>query len=234
MLCNNNLILTYMLKMDFIHQILTNTLCPGYYMTIPSFYEMFGDNYTQNIWYMSCQPQLKLIITPKDNLSAPLDVLGLKLHGILFDGLNNLTNLRYLTLESPNITKLPDLPCQLSEITIVNAVMSDLSSLRGLHNLTALIFKHSVINDVGSISSCVSLTKLDISDASITDLNFLTPLINLTKLNISRNNVSDADPILKLHYLIYINITDTGIDKSTLEAMPNLHIIWDIYPTNIS
>lgn len=71
-------------------------------------------------------------------------------------------------------------------------MVSDLSALAGLTQLTELSLRGMAVSDLSALAGLTQLTQLDLRDTSVSDLSALAGLPNLTTLVIDKKLAADA------------------------------------------
>ncbi|MDE0483269.1 MAG: leucine-rich repeat domain-containing protein [Candidatus Poribacteria bacterium] len=122
-----------------------------------------------------------------------LDLCGAKLSHI--PSLDNLKSLKTLYLVDCNISDL-----------------SSLSSLKGLEHFTKLnLHRNNIISDISPLAVLTNLTWLNLSWNNISNVSSLSELTNLKWLSLELNNISDVSPLAKLTNLEWLDLTKNPI-----------------------
>jgi hypothetical protein len=148
---------------------------------------------------------------------------------VLSTGLTNedIEPLRYMT----NLTSLilTTILCQVGwepeesflDVDIdLNAVITDISPLAGLTNLTDLTLMGNHILDISPLAELTNLTRLALNYNRISDLTPLAGLANLTNLLLEGNPISDLSPLTNLTNLEWLALC--GFINFSLEPIENL------------
>ena len=106
-------------------------------------------------------------------------------------------------------------------------LVSDLSPLAGLTNLTELLLDDNNITDISPLSGLTNLTNLGLSINNITNILPLVDLTNLEVLGLWRNSVSDLSPLAGLTNLIELYLgANPASDLSPLAGLTNLESLF--------
>ena len=92
-----------------------------------------------------------------------------------------------------------DMILYLSELELVAEMISDISPLAELNNLTELGLLNNQISDISPLAELKKLKKLELFNNRISDISPLTELNNLTRLYIFNNQIKDISPLEKLN-----------------------------------
>ena len=145
-------------------------------------------------------------------------------------GIQNLTNLTSLDLDSNRITDIGALSglTGLTNLRLSANSITDISALSGLRNLTQLRLELNSVTDIGALRELTNLTSLGLDRNSITDVTALNGLTNLTELRLQLNSVADISPLdalenLTLLQLHWNSITDVGA-LSGLTSLTHLYL----------
>jgi len=145
------------------------------------------------------------------------------------DGINNFTNLSFLSLTRNPIVDISPIEGlkKLINLEISATNVTDLSSLSELRNLTKLRLSGESISDYSSLLSINSLRELVIINPNITQVSELPKLVNLTdlRLNNYKNDTANLDltgieGFTKLEILSVNRFITTGY--SSLSHLVNL------------
>ncbi|EAG2594447.1 lmo0610 family class 1 internalin [Listeria monocytogenes] len=116
----------------------------------------------------------------------------------------------------------------ITDVTISNASLTDLTGLDYAHNLTILHLTNTGVTDYSLVANIPSLTNLNISGSNLTtnsvpDLNGLT---NVTNLNLSSGKLDNSalTKFNKLPNLTFLNLDNNPsiTDFMPLKSLPNL------------
>lgn len=131
----------------------------------------------------------------------------------------------------------------LEEIYFESTLITDLTPLSELSNLTFLMIWGNSIRDIAPLSKLTQLKNLMLVDGFIREISHLNTLVNLEELWLSTNMITDISPVsglskLKVLYLTRNQISDisplsqlTGLEELSLDS----NIISDISPlTNLT
>jgi len=132
-------------------------------------------------------------------------------------GIQNLTGLTYLWLDSNSINDLTPLQelTGLQRLVLDRNDVTDISPLAGLTNLDFLGLGENSISDVTPLAGLTSLTNLNLQANSISDVSALAGLTSLDRLFLGENSVTDVSPLAGLTALTILNLYDNGISDIT-------------------
>ncbi|GKT22186.1 hypothetical protein ADUPG1_012070, partial [Aduncisulcus paluster] len=123
---------------------------------------------------------------------------------------------------------------QLVELTLRDNIISDISALSGMVNLTYLYLYNNQISDVSPLESLVELTYLHLAVNNISSISALSGMINLTTLHLYSNSISDVSPLVNITNLTYLRLGYNQISSiSSLSNMLQLSKLY-LYYNNIS
>ena len=107
-----------------------------------------------------------------------------------------------------------------------NNLLSDLSPLRGLTNLTELGFDHSQVSDISPVAGLINLRHLGFRNTNVSDVSPLAGLINLTFLGFPHNQIPDISPVAGLINLVHLDVGGNNIsDLSPVAGLINLRTL---------
>ncbi len=107
-----------------------------------------------------------------------------------------------------------------------NNVISDISALEGLTNLTFLELSYNFISDISVLEHLTELTTLDLNNNAISDVSALEDLTKLTTLDLSNNTISDMSVLEDLTKLTTLDLGNNTIsDISVLEHLTKLTML---------
>ncbi|GKT19565.1 hypothetical protein ADUPG1_011529, partial [Aduncisulcus paluster] len=138
---------------------------------------------------------------------------------------------------------------QLVELTLRDNIISDISALSGMVNLTYLHLYNNQISDVSPLENLVELTCLHLGSNQITsidslsnmddlvylylyynnisNISALSGMINLTTLYLYSNSISDVSPLVNITNLTDLRLQSNAIsDISALSGMSKLSILY--------
>ncbi|CAG1023459.1 Internalin A [Patescibacteria group bacterium] len=102
-------------------------------------------------------------------------------------------------------------------------LLSDISVLKQLKNLSQLNLSNSQISDISVLKELKNLTQLDLSNNQISDISVLRELKNLFQLNLSSNKISNINILKELNNLSHIDLSNNKIsDIRILKKLKNL------------
>ena len=84
----------------------------------------------------------------------------------------------------------------MTDLRLNDSSISDISALRGLTSLTALILDDNLLSDISVLRGLTNLESLWLSGNMITDISALSGLPRLTGLRLYNNPISDIQPLL--------------------------------------
>jgi Leucine-rich repeat (LRR) protein len=105
---------------------------------------------------------------------------------------------------------------------ITRPLLTDISPLSGLTNLTSLELSRNSISDISALSGLTSLTDLDLGRNTITDISALSGLTSLTYLYLGQNSISDIQPLLDNSGLgagDSVNLRSTNVSCADVAAL---------------
>jgi len=173
-------------------------------------YDIFECPMLARIVANSLSSQLGQPINPSDNIRldkvqslVELEVFGTQIASL--HGMEYLTGLNELWMGNMEL-------------------ISDLSPLRELVNLTSLIIQEGTgITDITPLANLTNLYRLAIEGASINSLISLENLTNLRVLEVSYSNISNITPIENLTNLYALNLVGNAIaDITPIADLTNL------------
>jgi Leucine-rich repeat (LRR) protein len=104
--------------------------------------------------------------------------------------------------------------------------ISDLTPLAGLTNLRALYLNNNQISDLTPLSGLINLRLLYLDNNQISDLTPLSGMTNLVDLTLDNNQISDISPLAGLTDLLSLSLNDTQIsDLTPLVGLTNLRYL---------
>jgi hypothetical protein len=135
-------------------------------------------------------------------------------------GVQNLRNLRYLSLDGNSISDISALSglANLTGLNLSSNSISDLGPLSGLTSLTSLSLGYNSISDLGPLSGLTNLPYVNLGHNSISDISALSGLTGLTSLHLDNNSISDISPLSGLTSLIYLNL-DSNPNLSDIQPL---------------
>ena len=114
----------------------------------------------------------------------------------------------------------------LTELSIGEKGVGDISALTYLSNLTYLELPGNNVSDISPLARLTNLRVLYIGDNGISDISALHNLKNLDSLDIGYNEISDISPLEYLPHLRLLSIRENNIsDVSALSTIPSLEDI---------
>ena len=137
----------------------------------------------------------------------------------------DLMDLTELSIRDKGVSNLSGLErcTNLSKLILNQNNISDLSPLSSLAKLETLMMPGNQISDITPLTSLESLKNLVLSQNQLRDLTPLTELKNLTSLAMESNNISDISVLSDMPWLTHVMLDDNNIsDITPLEGMDNL------------
>ena len=114
----------------------------------------------------------------------------------------------------------------LTQLTIAQCGLSDISPLANAHGLLYLDLSYNSIRDIGPISSLANLKALHLAHNALTDLTVLSNLTSLETLNVSYNSLTSIAPICANLSLVELNAgNNLLVSLGALDNLPNLKIL---------
>lgn len=140
------------------------------------------------------------------------------------DSIGYLTQLQSLIItgcspSSATMSAIASLP-NLTELTLAQCGLTDISVLAALRNLQYLDLSYNSIRDISALRSMDALQTLFMSHNALEDLNALSSLSNLRTLNVSYNSITSLAPICSIVSLRSLDISNNML--SNLGAVNNL------------
>ena len=133
-----------------------------------------------------------------------------------------LTDLRiwHTELKSDDFAQLMYMK-NLTELSLWNNQISDLSPLSGLTNLTKLeLGANNLIKDLSPLSGLVNLVELRLSSNQISDLTPLSELTSLSSLSLGDNQITDLTPLANL-----LSLTELGLENNQIRDLSPLSVL---------
>lgn len=114
-----------------------------------------------------------------------------------------------------------------ANLDLSDNLISDISPLAGLSNLTFLSLQVNQIADISPLASLINLQNLVISDNQIANINPLGGLTNLEMLEMSNNLISSIATLITLTNLEHLHFMNNQIsDISPLSGLLGLQILY--------
>ena len=133
-----------------------------------------------------------------------------------FSGMTALTELSMVEHSISDISPLADLTA-LTNLYLWDNSITDISALSSLTNLTELSLYGNSISNISALGSLTALTNLNLSSNSITDISALASLTKLTDLNLSSNSITDISALASL-----TELTTLGLNFNSLSNISSL------------
>ncbi len=130
-----------------------------------------------------------------------------------------------LNLDDCSITGLLFLTqfTRLTQLSLYNNKISDVSPLQGLTALTYLFLSSNRLTDVSPLQGLTALTYLDLDSNQLTDVSPLQGLTALTELYLSSNQLTDVSPLQGLKKLTELRLNSNQLtDVSPLQGLKKL------------
>ena len=162
-------------------------------------------------------------LTPLQNLTS-LEVLQLSSHRVVdITPLKDLKNLVALGIDVIQDVGEEQVRLKKRGRGSSRARATDISSLKGLTNLTWLSLYNNKIVDISPLQQLTQLTYLKLERNKIVDISPLKNLINLERLYLGTNEITDVSPIKSLTKLKELWLGSNKIvDISPLENLENV------------
>jgi len=141
------------------------------------------------------------------------------------EGIENLTNLRYLNLRDNRIQDISPLSSleQLKKLHLRNNHIEDITPLSDLVNLRQLSLRNNRIQNIEAIGNILLLEDLSIHSNSVIDISVLENITRLRELTLRNNKIKDISVLSSLSNLKNLNIRDNQItDFSPLQNLPDI------------
>eukprot|EP00742_Colponemidia_sp_Colp-10_P011420 GILJ01012684.1.p1 GENE.GILJ01012684.1~~GILJ01012684.1.p1 ORF type:complete len:1110 (-),score=164.97 GILJ01012684.1:43-3045(-) len=131
--------------------------------------------------------------------------------------LHHLPNLRYLSLNMNEISKLEGLDGNqfLEELSVCDNQIQKVENLECLTQLHTLLLKVNAINDISGVQCLTSLRVLELNNNSISDVSPLRGCQRLQKLSLFRNKVIDVESLSSLSSLQYLDLGRNQVSDLT-------------------
>ncbi|MBU3181425.1 leucine-rich repeat domain-containing protein [Clostridium psychrophilum] len=155
------------------------------------------------------KPEGKIYKSDVKDITA-LDATGKNIKDI--SGIQNLVNLKTLTLEKNSI--------------------SNIEPLAQLTNLEELNLDNNDIKDISAIKNITSIKSLSLSSNRIDDISDMKNLTNIEKLDLDSNEIMDLSPLSGMSYINYINLSSNKINN--IDKLNNLENLNSLYLANNS
>ena len=134
-------------------------------------------------------------------------------------GVRNLTGLEYAT----NLQRLGLGRARMDGSFVNSNVISNLSPLSNLINLTYLSLTSNRISDISALSNLINLTDLHLGgNVTISDISALTNLSSLTRVNLWGNSISDISALASLSKLKHLHLHGNELRGTIPVALGNL------------
>ena len=135
-------------------------------------------------------------------------------------GLEHAANLKTLNLGRARV----------NGVLVNSNVLSNLSPLSNLTNLTYLDLTSNRISDISALSDLTNLTELHLGgNETISDISALSNLTKLTRLNLWDNRISDMSALGSLSNLTHLSLSGNELDgaiPSELGNLTNLEVLY--------
>ncbi len=131
--------------------------------------------------------------------------------------LSSLVNLSKLHINGVTVSQevlgsIAALP-KLTELTLQNCGISNVSSLAAAKNLVYLDLSSNTVRDVSALSVMVHLQQLYLQNNAIVDVTPLSSLSALVKLNLSSNAVASIAPLSNITGLTWLDVNTNSISE---------------------
>jgi Leucine-rich repeat (LRR) protein len=100
---------------------------------------------------------------------------------------------------------------RVTEISLSNLKIFDISQLGDLTALTRLNLSYNQITDISPMQNLTALTHLYLNDNNIVDISPVQNLTALTHLDLSSNQIADIRPMQNLTALTYLGLDNNNI-----------------------
>jgi len=150
-------------------------------------------------------PDKKLEISVREALGKPLDEEVLS---------TELAQLTELSVRNKNVYDLTGLEycVNLTFLDICGNQIRDISPLSNLTKLYMLAVAENPVSDISPLSTLDNLTSLDLAGDQISDISSLISLTNLTILCLQGNEISDISVLSYLTNLVDLRLTQNHVD----------------------
>ena len=174
---------------------------------------------------MRVKPLLLLLIFVSIPLTATAETVDIpdpNLHAAIAEALG----------KAPDDPIFRDEMATLSQLTMGDAGISDLTGLEWAINLTGLNLEGNSLSDIAPLANLTNLIGLTLYDNSLSDIAPLANLTNLMWLTLYDNSISDISPLAKLTNLKILYLSDNPL--SDISALANLTNLTTLYLNNAS
>jgi Leucine-rich repeat (LRR) protein len=169
-----------------------------------------------NLWWSNLDDEWKNLLTEESGIDEKINR----------ENLQRIADMTKLAIHDKlSIRKLEPLTVflQLIELAISNTMVSDISPITSLSNLTKLEISSSPIGSIERITGLSQLKHLSIENTSVEDVEPVYQLRNLISLNISGTQVKKLKGIESLQHLEVLSINNTNIKNlKPVEELRNL------------
>jgi Leucine-rich repeat (LRR) protein len=147
------------------------------------------------------------------------------------ESLNNLTNLKFLSLSDNQLTELPDLSnlTSLEVLTVSGNQLTRLPDLSNLTSLTSLELNYNQLCKLPDLSNLTNLRVLFISNNQLSKLPDLYNLSSLKELSVPHNQLTKLPKLSNLTSLTFLDVSNNNLcklpDLSALRALVIVDII---------
>jgi len=114
----------------------------------------------------------------------------------------------------------------LTDLTLSEIQLNDITPLSELTNLTRLHLYHNQISNIAPLQKLKNLMRLFLFDNQISDISPLKELNDLKNLFLQNNQINDISPFKELTSLVYLYLDNNQIsDLSPLKELTSLTIL---------
>ncbi len=171
-----------------------------------------------------------------DELHALVGIQSIEVNGPIdgsdLESLEELVNLKSLTLSRTGLTSLSELPNiqTLTSLSITQTPFNDLNSLLRFEALTALNISNTAVTDLSALSVMIRLKKVNFSGTTVKRLRGLERLVNLEVVDCSNTRIARLDGLFllpELKQVICFNSKLNGKDIQSLKAaQPKVEVVF--------
>ncbi|HAN76241.1 MAG TPA: hypothetical protein DCQ63_19655 [Planktothrix sp. UBA8402] len=126
-----------------------------------------------------------------------------------------------------NCDRADQMLAQQQIVDLSTFLLSDLTPLQGLTQITVLKLKNNHISDLTPLQRLTNLEELDLSYNKIIDISPLQSLTKLVRINLSYNQITDVSPLRNLKVLNEVNLNNNQIVEITaLKPLTKLRFLF--------
>ncbi|MGN0631143.1 MAG: leucine-rich repeat domain-containing protein [Ruminococcus sp.] len=195
------------LRMDDLENLDADTI------SLPASLNMLSceDNNLDNIEFISSCDKLRMIFASHNNISDLSPFENLENISSVYFSQNKITDISPVCKES------------LYNMSMGGNMISDISMLADLENITEIELSNNQISDISALAEHYKLSDVDLSKNQIEDISPLHECFHISTLDISGNKISDISVLEYIDDLSYLTMNDNQIeDISVLSKCSNI------------